>query len=51
MVGFKTRGVGELGKENLPYRIVIIIKVVESYNGDDEDATSQYLSSAQMAAL
>jgi hypothetical protein len=39
------------GKENLPYRIVIIIKVVESYNGDDDDATSQYLSSAQMAAL
>ena len=39
-------------KRNLPYRIVIIInKVVESYNGDDEDATSQYLSSAQMADL
>jgi hypothetical protein len=52
MVGFKRRRGGELGKEDLPYRIVIIInKVVESYNGDDDDATSQYLSGAQMAAL
>lgn len=51
MVGFKRRRGGELGKENLPYRIVIIIKVVESYNGNDDDATSQYRSSAQMAAL
>ena len=50
MVGFKRRG-GELGKENLPYRIFIIIKDVESHNGDDDDATSRYLSSAQMAAL
>jgi hypothetical protein len=52
MVAFKRRRVGDLGKEDLPYRIVIIInKVAESYNGDDDDATSQYLSSAQMAAL
>lgn len=52
MVAFKRRRGGELGKEDLPYRIVIIInKVAESYNGDDDDATSQYLSSAQMAAL
>lgn len=52
MVGFKRRRGGELGKESLPYWIVIIInKVVESHNGDDDDATSQYLSSAQMAAL
>lgn len=46
MVDFKRRRAGELGNENLPYRIVIIIKVVESYNGDDDDATSQYLTSA-----
>jgi len=51
MVAFKRRSGGELGKENLPYRIVIIIKVVESHNGDDEDTTSRYLSSAQMAAI
>lgn len=51
MVAFKKRRVGELGKEDLPYRIVIIInKVAEIYNGDDDDATSQYLSRAQMAA-
>jgi hypothetical protein len=48
---FQKRRVGELGKEDLPYRIVIIInKVAEIYNGDDDDATSQYLSRAQMAA-
>ena len=46
MVAFNRRRGGELGKEDLPYRIVIIIKVVESYNGDDDDATSQYLTSA-----
>ena len=46
MVGFKRRRVGELGNENLPYRIVIIIKAVENYNGEDDDATSQYLTSA-----
>ena len=52
MVAFKRRRGGELGNEDLPYRIVIIInKVVQSYNGDDDDATSQYLSSAQMADL
>jgi hypothetical protein len=52
MVAFKRRRVGDLGKEGLPYRIVIIInEVAESYNGDDNDATSQCLSSAQMAAL
>jgi hypothetical protein len=41
MVAFKRGRGGELGKENLPYRIVIIIKVVESYNGDNDDAISQ----------
>jgi hypothetical protein len=52
MVAFKRRRGGELGKEDLPFRIVIIInKVVESYNGNEDYPTSQYLSSAQMAAL